>query len=135
MVGRRTRVAAVAVLGLGAGACSGDEGTAVLTRAQIEERSGLELPASTDAFRATRTSSTELQLTATVTDADGRALADELGLESGRRVVTHASPLWELNPLGTISGGTSSDGDVRRSVELVDDAGDRSTLRVVLDGI
>lgn len=116
-------------------ACGDEAGTTALTRNQIEERSGLTLPASVEGFRATRTTTDQLQVTATVTDADGTRLADDLGLEADRRVVTHSSPLWELNPSGTIRGGTSRHEEVERTVEVIDDDGARSTVRMILDGI
>jgi len=115
--------------------CGDEAGTTALTRDEIEERSGVTLPASVEGFRATRTATDQLQVTATVTDGDGARLADDLGLEADRRVVTHSSPLWELNPGGTIRGGTSRHEEVERAVEVIDDDGSRSTVRMILDGI
>lgn len=68
-------------------------------------------------------------------DADDADAFDErsgLHLAAGKRVITHSSPLWELNPSGEISGGASADSAVRRTVEVVTPAVDTDPLQVRL---
>lgn len=105
------------------------------SRRAIEELSGLVLPASTADFLSARLSDgSELDVTFTIAPGDEAAFvqASKLPtLQSGKRVITHSSPLWKLNPEGTISGATDTRSGVRRVVELVPE-GDRLRARVVL---
>jgi hypothetical protein len=105
------------------------------SRAGIEQLSGLVLPPSTADFLSARLSDgTELDVTFTMAPGDEAAFVAASGLpalRSGTRVVTHSSPLWKLNPEGTISGATDTRAGVRRVVELVPE-GDRLRARVVL---
>jgi hypothetical protein len=109
--------------------------TSDTSRSGIEKLSGLVLPPSTADFLSARLSDgSELDVTFTIAPGDEAALVKASGLpalRSGTRVVTHSSPLWKLNPEGTISGTTDTRGDVRRVVELVPE-GNRLRARVVL---
>lgn len=56
-------------------------------------------------------------------------------LVEGDQVITHSSPLWKLNPEGTVSGAADSvegaQGTVTRAVETVPD-GERVRVRLVI---
>ena len=94
---------------------------------------GIAFPPSTDGFRAARVGG-DLHVSFTI-DADDADAFDErsgLHLAAGKRVITHSSPLWELNPSGEISGGASADSAVKRTVEIVTPAVDTDPLQVRL---
>ncbi len=87
------------------------------TKAMVARDAGIAFPPSTDGFRAARVGG-DLHVSFTI-DADDADAFDErsgLHLAAGKRVITHSSPLWELNPSGEISGGASADSAVRRTV-------------------
>ena len=50
---------------------------------------------------------------------------------AGTRVITHSSPLWKLNPEGTVAGVTDTTSGVARAVETVPE-GDKVRVRIVL---
>ncbi|UDY33989.1 hypothetical protein [Dermatobacter hominis] len=56
-------------------------------------------------------------------------------LVEGDQVITHSSPLWKVNPGGTVSGAADTfrgdDGSVARAVETVPE-GDRVRVRLVI---
>ena len=94
------------------------------TKAMVARDAGIAFPPSTDGFRAARVGG-DLHVSFTI-DADDADAFDErsgLHLAAGKRVITHSSPLWELNPSGEISGGASADSAVRRTVEVVTPGG------------
>lgn len=101
----------------------------------VEKLSGLEFPTGTADFLSARLDDgTQLDVTFTMPPADQAAFVTASGLpelESGQRVVTHSSPLWKLNPEGTISGAADTNGSVGRAVEVVPE-GDRLRARVVI---
>ena len=105
------------------------------SQAAVEELSGLEFPPGTADFLSARLDDgTQLDVTFTMPSTDQAAFVTASGLptlESGQRVVTHSSPLWKLNPEGTISGAADTNGSVGRAVEVVPE-GDRLRARVVI---
>ena len=123
----------------GAGSTSGSPtDTLDLTdtsQAAVEEVSGLAFPPGTNDFlTAQLDGGSQLDITATVPPAEEAAFLQASGLSApvaGERVVTHSSPLWELNPSGTIRGVSDTANGVHRSVELVEEAG-RVRVRAVV---
>jgi hypothetical protein len=65
------------------------------------------------------------------TDTDSFAKKSGFTLATANRVITHSSPLWELNVEGALSGATSTFQSVQRAVEVVAN-GEQSTVRLVL---
>ena len=103
------------------------------TKAMVARDAGIAFPSSTDGFRAARVGG-DLHVSFTI-DADDADAFDErsgLHLAAGKRVITHSSPLWELNPPGEISGGASADSAVKRTVEVVTPTVDTDPLQVRL---
>lgn len=105
------------------------------SQAAVEKLSGLEFPPGTADFLSARLDDgTQLDVTFTMPPTDQATFVTASGLpplESGQRVVTHSSPLWKLNPEGTISGAADTDGSIGRAVEVVPE-GDRLRARVVI---
>jgi hypothetical protein len=119
--------------------------TADLSRASLERLAALDLPPSTaDLLTARLDNDRQIDLTFTIDPAEEAALVEGSLLPApvaGQRVVTHASPLWELNPgveirgvrdevPETVEAGVAR-GGVRRAVELIDEDG-RTRARVVI---
>ncbi len=106
------------------------------SRAEIARRASFDFPASTTAFESVKVGD-ELQvgLKIATTDAAAFETGSGLTLVAGQRVVTHASPIWDLNPAGEISGGNSisKSGKIRRTVEVVTPpTGTQASVRIVL---
>lgn len=101
----------------------------------VAELGGFAFPRSTaDFLTAKLNDSSQLDITFTIDPADEHAFVEGSSLPdpvSGDRVITHSSPLWKLNPDGTISGTRDPHGDVNRQVELVPEKG-RLRVRAVL---
>lgn len=96
---------------------------------------GLSIPAgAADFLSASTEDRSQLDVTFTLApdqvDAfvTGSALPDPV---AGNRVITHSSPLWKVNPQGTVSGSSDVHGSVVRAVETVPE-GDRTRVRIVL---
>lgn len=110
-------------------------GEGTLSQARVAELARLELPEGTaDFLSAQLDDRRQLDVTFTIPVEGEAAFVAGSGLPpltEGSRVVTHASPLWELNPGGTIRGTSDVSGRVRRAVELVPE-GDRLRARVVV---
>ena len=106
------------------------------SQAAVEELTGLVLPAGTaDFLTAQLEDGTQLDVTFTIPAAAADAFISASGLPTpveGDRVVIHSSPLWKLNPEGTIRGALDSSGQVTRAVELVPEGTDRLRARVVI---
>jgi hypothetical protein len=129
-----------ASLVLGSVACSGDDSStdAVLdqvapTKADVAAQADIDFPASTEGFRLVRISADQIDLTFTIATADIGAFSSgsKLTLTGGSRVITHASPLWDVAIVGEFEGGESVRNTVKRSAEVVP-AGDRATVRLTL---
>lgn len=101
----------------------------------VSRLAGLSLPAGTGDFMSARMDDdSQLDVSFTIAHEDESAFLDASTFPEPRedqRVITHASPLWELNVEGTIRGVADTAGDVRRAVELVEEDG-RTRVRLVL---
>lgn len=101
----------------------------------VSRLAGLSLPPGTEDFLSARMDDdSQLDVTFTIAQDDETAFVEASSLpepRAGRRVITHASPVWELNVEGTIRGASDTVGDVRRAIELVEGAG-RTRVRLVL---
>lgn len=138
-----TAVVMMGALGLGLiGATSCSSGTddasplieqVAPTKADLARDARITFPASTADFRLVRISGSQLDVTFTIASADVDAFASGSGitLTEGRRVITHASPLWDVAVTGSMSGGSSTKGNLDRSAEVVPD-GDRATVRLTV---
>ncbi len=105
------------------------------SEAALSDLTGLVLPAgSSDFLTARLADGTQLDITFTIPADAVDAFVSASGLPApvaGRRVVDHSTPLWKLNPEGTISGAADRHGTVARAVELVPEGG-RVRVRVVV---
>lgn len=103
--------------------------------ASIEELAGIEVPEGAADFLTARIDDdSQLDVTFTISPDDESAFVVDSGLPdpvAEQRVITHASPLWELNVDETIRGAADSTGSVNRAVELVEEDG-RTRVRLVL---
>ena len=107
----------------------------------IAELAGITLPESTDGFLSARLDDdSQLDVTFTIDPADESAFTEASELPepvADQRVITHSSPLWDLNAEGTIRGASDTtrgaDGDtpVGRAVEFTDEDG-LTRVRLVL---
>jgi hypothetical protein len=105
------------------------------TQAGLSKLTGLALPAGTADFLSTHLdSNTQLDITFTIPKGAEASFVAASRLptpKAGERVVDHSTPLWKLNPEGTISGTHDTHGSVARAVELVPEGG-RVRVRVVI---
>lgn len=112
-----------------------------VSRAELAREVRLAFPQSTDDFLSAQLANRrQLDVTFTLDASDEAAFVNGSkfpALRTGRRVVTHTSPLWKLNPgvpiRGTVDTVRTPNGDrLRRAVEAVDDAGGRVRVRLVV---
>lgn len=101
------------------------------SQASVEELSGLDFPDSASGFLSAQLEDgSQLDITAVMPPSEEAGFLVSSGLAApveGERVITHASPLWDLNPPGTIRGVADDRARVHRAVELVEEDG---SLRV-----
>jgi hypothetical protein len=97
------------------------------SQASVEELSGLDFPDSASEFLSAQLEvGSQLDITAIVPPAEEAAFLAASGLAApveGERVITHASPLWDLNPSEPIRGVSDRHAGVHRAVELVEEDG------------
>lgn len=103
--------------------------------AAVARMAGLVIPAG-DADFLTASTEDRSQLDVTFTLPENQMASFVEGsklpaLVAGDRVINHSSPLWKLNPEGTVSGAADTHGGVARAVESVPE-GTRVRIRVVL---
>jgi hypothetical protein len=105
------------------------------SQASVEDLSGLDFPDSaTEFLSAQLDDGSQLDVTAIIPSSEEAAFLEASGLPipvAGERVVTHSSPLWDLNPSGTIRGVTDTTATVQRAVELVDEEGSTRVRAVI----
>lgn len=109
--------------------------------AAVSAMAGLQVPPGVADFLTAGTEDrTQLDVSFTLPSDQLEAFVTGSGfpaLVEGTQVVTHSSPLWKLNPDGTVSGATDSfaptsgGAAVGRAVETVPE-GDRVRVRLVL---
>ena len=112
---------------------------ATTSKDEIGTKADLAFPPSTSDFLSAQlTNRRQLDVTFTMAKPDEVAFeqASKLAPKAGKRVVTHASPLWKLNPgteiRGTSDTITNADGvKLHRDYEATDE-GDRVRVRLVL---
>lgn len=108
--------------------------------ASIEELAGITVPEGAQDFLTARLDDdSQLDVTFTIDPADEQVFLDDSGLPElvpDERVITHSSPLWDLEVKGTARGATDAvetvgGQSVNREVEFVDEDG-RTRVRLVL---
>ncbi len=104
-----------------------------LVPASLEEIWGITAPESVSGFLSTQIDQDESHVVFDIAPAEIDELVDDSGLtlEAGRRTITHASPLWELNPAGEIAGADDDVDAGHRTIEVVT-GGEVATVRIVL---
>ena len=106
------------------------------TKAEVAKAAGFSFPASVSEFRLVRISGSNIQFAFRIApgDVDAFASGSGLTLTQGKRVIGHASPVWELNPAGTFAGGVDTRNKIRREVEVVTNAG-QDRVRISLTAL
>jgi hypothetical protein len=108
------------------------------SQASVEELSGLDLPESASGFLSAQLDDgSQLDLTATFPPEEEAAFLEASSLPApveGERVITHSSPLWDLEPTGTVRGVTDTFDGVDRAVELVEEDGSTRVRAVITPG-
>jgi hypothetical protein len=101
----------------------------------VSDLAGLSLPDSVEDFMSARLDDdSQLDVSFTIAPDDEATFLDASGIpepQEEQRVITHTSPLWDLNVDATIRGAADTTGDVTRAVELVDEDG-RTRVRLVI---
>lgn len=101
----------------------------------VSELAGLSLPDSAEDFMSARLDDdSQLDVSFTIAADDEAVFLDASGIpepQKDQRVITHTSPLWDLNVEGTIRGAADTKGDVTRALELTDEDG-RTRVRLVI---
>jgi hypothetical protein len=108
------------------------------SQASVEELSGLDFPESASGFLSAQLDDgSQLDLTATFPPSEEAEFLEGSSLAvpvAGERVITHSSPLWDLDPAGTVRGVTDTRGGVDRAVELVEEEGSIRVRAVITPG-
>jgi hypothetical protein len=106
------------------------------SRAQLERATGLHLPASVTGYQSVQLAPSQLDVTFHLAPADVDALVSRSGLPplSAARVIAHSSPLWELNPTGTVRGTSATRDGMQLDLEVVDGTPAVARLAVVAGG-
>jgi len=104
------------------------------TKDQIGSATGIDFPPSVGEYRSVKLDSSSLDVTFTMAAADVTdfASASGLTLTGGKRLITHASPVWELNPTGQVSSGQVRHRGLTSTVEVVSDGSDRVRVRLAV---
>jgi hypothetical protein len=91
------------------------------TRQQIEANTGLRFPQSTSGYRSVRITDRELDIEAKIAVADAERFVTDSHLTAATapRVIVHASPIWEQNPVGDVKAYLGSTDRAAVRVELV----------------
>lgn len=101
----------------------------------VSELAGISLPAGVEDFMSARMDDdSQLDVSFTIAPADEATFLEASSLpdpQEDQRVITHASPLWDLNISGTIRGAADTAEGVTRALELVDEDG-RTRVRLVI---
>ena len=103
------------------------------SRDELQRSAGISFPESTSDYRSVRVDPAELDVAFTLSEADVDAFIAESHLPSltdGRRLIVHASPVWEQNPTGVIRSTSSEAKGVMRTVEVVTDGSGSATARL-----
>lgn len=103
------------------------------SRAEVERASGLRLPASTSDYRSVRVGEGELDITFRFAtgDVDAFVAASKLPPLGDQRLIAHPSPVWSLDPGGTVRSTSTTRRGLRIAVEIID-GGATSTARIVI---
>lgn len=103
--------------------------------ASVGALAGLSLPESTEDFMSARLDDdSQLDVSFTIAPDDETAFLDASGFPeptADQRVITHTSPLWNVNVDTTIRGVMDDNGDVTRALELTEEDG-RTRVRLVV---
>jgi hypothetical protein len=105
------------------------------SQAVLAEAAGLNFPASVSGYRSVRITGSELNVSFTIaaTDVDPFVSGSHLGaLVANKRIILHSSPVWDLNPTGTVQSAVSRRRGIERGVEVVTSATDPTTDTVRL---
>jgi hypothetical protein len=101
----------------------------------VSNLAGLSLPESTEDFMSARLDDdSQLDVSFTIATDEEALFLDASGIpepKEDQRVITHTSPLWDLNVQGTIRGAADTTGDVTRAVELTEEDG-HTRVRLVI---
>ena len=100
----------------------------------VAKAAGLVFPASTGGYESVRVDPSELDLTFTIApdDVDGFVTDSGLGTLADGRIIQHSSPVFPQNPTGTVRSSTSQHGELTRIVEVVDQPGQPTVVRLVI---
>lgn len=105
------------------------------SKAAISRLAGLSIPGGVaDFLTASTEDRSQIDVTFTLPPDQLDAFVEGSALPkpvAGDRVINHSSPLWKVNPEGTVSGSSDARGAVVRSVETVPE-GSRIRVRIVL---
>jgi hypothetical protein len=106
------------------------------SRTELEKATGLRLPASVTGYQSVQLAPNQLDVTFHVPPADVGALVEASRLPplSSTRVIAHPSPLWDLNPSGTVHGTTTTRDGMRINLEVVDGTPSVVRLDIVAAG-
>ncbi len=92
------------------------------SQAVLAEAADLSFPESVAGYRSVRVSNDELDVSFTIAAADLQPFVtgSHLGtLTANKRVINHPSPVWDLNPTGSVQSTVSERHGVQRAIEVV----------------
>jgi hypothetical protein len=103
---------------------------------KLSKVAGLEFPESMADYRSVRVADNELDVTFTMSPDDVAAFAEGSGLDPltpGKLIIIHPSPIWDLDPGGTVESGQSVHDGLVRQVEVVTVPGEEPrTVRLLV---
>jgi hypothetical protein len=107
------------------------------SQAVLAAAAGLTFPDSVAGYRSVRVTTSELNVSFTVAaaDLDAFVTGSHLGtLTPNKRIILHSSPVWDLNPTGTVQSAVSTRRGLERGVEVVTSDTDPTTdtIRLVV---
>ena len=105
------------------------------TLAQLESATGLRLPSSISKYRTVRLDPSQVDVTFTIppSDVDRLVSGSSLPPLSPARVITHTSPLWSLDPSGSIRGTSTTRDGAKIDLEVV--SGDPAVVRLSVQAV
>ena len=104
------------------------------SKRELAAATGIVFPRSVRDYRSVAIGPTAIDVAFSMASADVAAFASDSSIElsAGQRLITHSSPVWDQNPVGSISSGQVRKGTITSMIEVVSGSGDRVTVRLAV---
>lgn len=104
------------------------------SKRELAAATGIVFPSSVRDYRSVAIGPTAIDIAFSMSAADVTKFASDSSIEliAGQRLIHHASPVWDQNPVGLISSGQTRQGTTTSTIEIVSGSGDRVAVRLAV---